>query len=259
MTATGFNFALRSVQAALFCLSLLLVQSQAAFATPDQIIITGFEAPPYFYTDQTGNPTGLLVELVQEASRKSGVSVKFAVTNWPRAQLETRNGGADLIFPVVRTPERESWLEYPLAPITRFEMMIFSNGNPEFSFTGNADELHGLRIGKIAKGRMHPKFRALEESGKALVEPRDNVDQLITAVHHGRIDAFVAPRLMTLWTIDKMGIEDVHPFATPMGVSNIYLALSKKSKKRLAWEKLSKALPNLEIRKSRFLAALADR
>jgi ABC-type amino acid transport substrate-binding protein len=259
LTAIGSNFASRLVLAAIFGLSLLFHQSKFALAGPDQLIITGFEAPPYFYSDETGNPTGLLVELVRDASRKSGVPVNFVVTNWPRAQLEAKNGRADLIFPVVHTPEREAWLEYPHAPITRFEMMVFANRNPEFSFSGNVSDLKGLRIGKIAKGRMHPKFRLLEEGGQAYVEPRDNVRQLINAVHHGRLDAFVAPRLMTLWTADMIGIEGVEPFETPMGMSNIYLAFSRKSSKRAAWQRLRQALPSLEIRKSLFLASLADK
>jgi len=241
----------------IFLLLLLSGPAQPAFADAETLIITGFEAPPYLHTNDNGDPIGLLVDHVREASEASGVPVRFVVTNWPRAQLEVRKGSADLIFPVVHTPERDAWLDYPADPTVRFAMSIFAHEDAAFDFSGNTADLHGLRIGKIAQGRMHPKFRALEESGKAIIEPRDNVNQLITAVKHKRLDAFVAPLLMTLWTADDMKVRTVQPFAEPIGVSNIYLAFSKKSPKQEAWKRLQASLTSLEPRKSRFIAALS--
>lgn len=242
---------------AAICVGLMLPGSnQPANAETNDLVVTGFQAPPYLYSGEDGQAAGLLVDLLQNASKTSGVGVEFVVTNWPRAQLATQQGRADLIFPVVHTPEREEWLAYPQEPIVQFEMAIFARKDSGLAFTGKAAELHGLTIGKIAKGRMHPNFRALEESGKAKIEQRDTVVQLLMATHHGRIDAFVAPRIMTLWTADRIGMKTVAPFEDPIGVADIYLAFSKESSKEAMWDRLCQNLPSLNSKIDLFLASL---
>ena len=172
--------------------------------------------------------------------------------------MEAQKGRADLIFPVVYTPERSSWLDYPASPITRFKMMIFARNDATFSFTGTPSDLYGLRIGKVAKGRMHPSFRALEESGKADIEVRNGIADLVTAAHHGRLDAFVGPQLITLWTANRIGIKTVVPFDEPIGVSDIYLAFSKQSGKRAEWERLRAGMNNLNYKKDMLLETLMN-
>ncbi|GAA0777513.1 transporter substrate-binding domain-containing protein [Roseibium denhamense] len=220
------------------------------------LVLTGFEAPPYLYLDASGVPTGLLVDIVRGASEESGVPVKFLVTSWPRAQLETERGRADLIFPVVYTKEREAWLEYPIDPITQFEMMIFAHKDAPFSFSGDASDLHGMTIGKIANGRMHPNFRALEESGKATVEGRESIEELLRGSQLRRLDAFVAPYLLTIWTANNLGISAVKEFQDPIGVSDIFLALSKKSANADLWERFQPHLPSLRSAERKFIAEL---
>ncbi len=254
--ANNLHLSRISAVAAILASMMLPMSAQSANAETDKLVITGFQAPPYLYSGEDGQASGLLVDLLQSASETSGVGVEFAVTNWPRAQLATQQGRADLIFPVVHTTEREEWLVYPHKPIVQFEMAIFARKDSGLAFTGNATDLHGLTIGKIAKGRMHPNFRALEESGKARIEQRDTVVQLLMATHHGRIDAFVAPRIMTLWTADRIGMTTVSPFEDPVGVANIYLAFSKKSSKRLQWDRLRQNLPSLNSKIDLFLASL---
>lgn len=241
------------------CLGLFVMAGiSSANADDNRLVLVGLQAPPYFYTDQTGEPRGLLVEAITRASQRSGVPVDLVVSNWPRAQHEVKIGRADLIFPVVFTPDRQDWLEYPDDPVIRFEMMVFARVDPDFAFNGQVETLHGLRIGKIAKGRMHPEFRRLEESGKAEIEGRDTLEQLITAAHHSRLDAFVTPRLMTLWTIEKMQLDTVQAFETPLGVSDIFIGFSRMSQKRAAWQKLLEELESLESYKADYLASLSS-
>jgi len=240
----------------LVVLGLAQVLPGPASAENRALRVAGFEAPPYLYLTDTNKPAGLLVDVLDAASEKSGVPVEYLVSSWPRAQLEVRQGRADLIFPVVYTPERENWLEYPQTPITRFEMMIFARKDAPFEFAGAAEELHGLTIGKIAGGRMHPNFRELEQSGEARVEGRENLRELILGTHLNRLDAFIAPHLMVLWTMERGQITTVAPFKIPMGVSDIFLAVSKQSQNKDLWLKLQRHLPTLEEARQDFLAEL---
>jgi len=242
---------------AMVVLGLAALWPLVALAENRVLRVAGFEAAPYLYLDDTDEPAGLLVDVMTAASETSAVPVEYLVTSWPRAQLEVRQGRADLIFPVVYTPERETWLDYPKTPITRFEMMIFARSDAPFKFTGHAEELHGLTIGKIAGGRMHPNFRELEDSGEARVEGRENLRELILGTHLKRLDAFIAPHLMGLWSMEREGITTVAPFKVPMGVSGIYLAASKQSPNKDLWLKLQQHLPTLREARQDFLADLA--
>ncbi|MTI42613.1 ABC-type amino acid transport substrate-binding protein [Roseibium hamelinense] len=236
------------------CMMCLLLLTSCAKAEDRRLIITAFEAPPYIYLDEADTPQGLLVKVVSAASTASGVPVEFRITVWPRAQLETQVGRADLIFPVVYTREREAWLDYPSTPITRFEMKIFAHKDAPFTFTGNPEQLHGLTIGKIARGRMHPNFRKLEDSGKARVEGRETVSELLRGTALKRLDAFVAPHLVAIWKANHLGITDVREFPDPIGVSDIYLTLSKNAANRDLWQKLRDHLPSLQNAEEQFIA-----
>ncbi|CTQ54174.1 putative amino-acid-binding protein YxeM precursor [Roseibium album] len=232
---------------------LSLMWGGAGHADENSLLIIGFSTPPYLYVGPDDAPHGLLVDLVETAAANSDVQVRFEVTSWPRAQLEVRKGVADLIFPVVYTSEREDWLIYPSNPITQFEMMIFAKKNPNYVFTGDVTQLHGLLIGKIASGRMHPNFRALEDSGQANIEPRGSLEELLTAVDLGRLDGFVAPLLMTVEEARRKGLHSIKPFPDPVGVSDIYIAFSKNSTKTAAWNRLQKNLPRLDQARADFL------
>ncbi|MGS4885494.1 substrate-binding periplasmic protein [Roseibium sp. MB-4] len=245
----------------LACLSgmwLSLVFGGSSLADENRLLIVGFSTPPYLSIGPDNEPRGLLVDLVKTAAAESDVEVHFEVTSWPRAQLEVRKGAADLIFPVVYTPEREDWLNYPTNPITQFEMMIFARKNPSYDFTGDVTQLHGLSIGKIASGRMHPNFRALEESGKTRIASRDSLEELLTAVHLERLDGFVAPHLMTIEEAHRIDLDTVAPFAQPVGVSDIYLAFSKNSTKTEAWNRLQQNLPRLDQARADFLLSMKE-
>ncbi|GGB41615.1 hypothetical protein GCM10011316_11960 [Roseibium aquae] len=237
-------------------LVVLLAASTAGRAQERALLVTGFQAPPFLYLNEADEPSGLLVDLLQKASGDADVPVRFLVTSWPRAQHEARLGRADLIFPVVFTENRSTWLDYPEKPITRFEMMIFAREDAPFQFSGSAEDLHGLTIGKIERGRMHPNFKALEDSGQARIEGREDIGELLKGTALGRLDAFIAPHLMTLYVAQQLSIDSVKPFSTPMGVSDVYLAFAKNSPNRDLWNQLQRHLPNLDDARRGYLASL---
>lgn len=220
--------------------------AKPSFSSDSSLTLASFNIPPYLYHDDQGNVIGSLVDLLDKASEKSGIHIEYRLTNWSRAQEEVRNGNIDLIFPVVHTQEREAWLEYPQNPVTHFEMTLFSRKINPVAFDGTPTSLHGLRIGKIDKAKMHPMFSKLEDSGKIDVVPHRELTHLIKSVANGRLDSFASPKKMVLWHLEQQNLATITPISPNIGTSAIYLALSKKSKNKESWQKLIQNLKTLD-------------
>lgn len=95
----------------------LVLASQILFLPEGRAEETGWRAisgqlPPFSYEDK-GRPTGFMVDLVSEAVRRSGATLKIEYYPWARAVAMAQAGPETLIFPLARTPERErvfSWI-----------------------------------------------------------------------------------------------------------------------------------------------------
>lgn len=219
-----------------------LLISERGTADPNTLRVSSFIIPPYIMGSEKGGYKGLFIDWLEVASQKTGIKIDYVISNWPRAQKQARDGTVDAIFPVVRTPERENWLLYPAKPLTQFSFMVFARKLADFNFNGDLNVLLGRTFGKIAKAKMHPAFSGMEKRGDIKVVERASLEMLVKALDGGRIDAFGAPKLMGEWAIEKSGSENIKYFETPFGVSNIYLALSRNSKKQEIWEKLLAAI-----------------
>ena len=64
------------------------------------------QLPPFSYEDK-GRPAGFMVDLVSEAARRSGATLKIEYYPWARAVAMGEAGPETLMFPLARTPDRE--------------------------------------------------------------------------------------------------------------------------------------------------------
>jgi len=217
-----------------------------AHASDQPLRIASFEIPPYIIETVDGQLTGVFIEQIRQASKNSGIPVTFDISNWSRAQKYVKEGKADAIFPVVYTKQRAEWLVYPKNPVTRFDFSFFARKEAPFRFDGNMGSMEGLTVGKISNAKMHPNFSVAEASGLINVEKRQSIDLLALAVARRRIDAFVAPHLMGDWALYKRKLENkVKRLSLPVGTSNIFLALSKKSNMEKNWRTLLRSINNI--------------
>jgi diguanylate cyclase (GGDEF)-like protein/PAS domain S-box-containing protein len=71
-------------------------------------VVTDSHYPPYVSVDAQGQPAGYLVDLWRLWERKTGTPVVLQPMRWAAAQQTMREGRADVIDMLFRTPEREA-------------------------------------------------------------------------------------------------------------------------------------------------------
>src|SRR5579859_5030289 len=117
----------------LFFLVLLLSTLSVAAAEEPPLIIDSPESHPYAWRED-GQIKGLFHDLVMEAFQRAGRKVEIRLLPWARAMEEVRQGRADGMFVVYKTPERERDFAFPDEPLTELRERIFVRRNARFDY-----------------------------------------------------------------------------------------------------------------------------
>ena len=68
--------------------------------------------PPFRMAGRDGRVEGLDIDLLEELQRRTGVQFEVRRQPWARALEDMRRGQADLMTGLVRTAEREQYIDY---------------------------------------------------------------------------------------------------------------------------------------------------
>lgn len=105
-----FNLPISSAIALLFFLLLIFSFSSKVIAEPSQATIRvaiDDNYPPYIMRNADNSVSGYLVDIWKLWEIKTGVKVELIAQSWDVAQQTMKNGGADVIDTMFRTPQRE--------------------------------------------------------------------------------------------------------------------------------------------------------
>lgn len=127
---------------------LLMLAALPATADDTPIIIDSPESHPYAWRED-GHMTGLFYDLVTEAFRRADRKVEIHLIPWARAMEEVRQGRADGMFVVYKTPERERDFAFPDEPLTELRERIFVRRNARFEFMADFSNFDGRRVGML--------------------------------------------------------------------------------------------------------------
>jgi polar amino acid transport system substrate-binding protein len=165
------------------------------------------ENPPLAYTAEDGSVTGILVEGIREAVRRTGHEVEFRIDPWKRVLLEVAEGNADAAFNAGKTDERQAWGLYHESVLID-ETYVFFSRKPK-ALSRDLVEAPELRVGiqlgyyygeRFDRMLQDPPFRALEV---AQTIPRN-----LTLLRASRIDVFIGDLLPTMYYLKELGLED---------------------------------------------------
>lgn len=194
------------------------------------------ENPPLAYTDEDGSITGILVDSIREAVRRTGHEVEFRIYPWKRVLKEVSMGNADGAFNAGRTAEREEWGMYHDSVLMDETYVFFASEPMTLSKElEEAPELRvGIQLGYYYGERFHqmlqdPPFRALEVA--------QTIPRSLTLLRADRTDVFIGDLLPTIYYLKELGLEDkVHivrdeESGQPLVVSTspTYVAFSRRS------------------------------
>lgn len=223
--------------------------SKAAYA--EDLVLVAADSRPTAYIEN-GKPTGILVDVVTEAFRRSGQSVKIQLMPWARCLAEVREGNVDGIFSVFRLPEREAFLVYTDSPVINQIEVFFVHADSDIQFNGNLNDLSKHRVGVIRDTSYGPEIDKLIKNGTwTKVTNTSSVDSLVAMLAAKRIDVSPSYRHVFIDAAKQAGAMGKIKELTP-AVESIpsYLAFNKKRDYTQVIVGFDKALASMKKDKS---------
>jgi len=216
---------MRPAAVALLALALLAARAGAAegivvIATPDRM--------PMAYVEN-GKITGLLVDLTREAFRRVGKTVEVRLLPWPRCLADTRDGKADAVVTIFKTPEREAQFDFTQEELLHQTESLFVRKGTAISYDGDLGALAGKRIGIVYQTSYGPRLdKALGQSLFGAIETQRNMADLVKMLAYGRIDVLPGDRGRILGAADTIGMPDqISELLPPVENVSGYLAFTR--------------------------------
>jgi len=221
--------------------------------TGKPLLMLTLENPPLAYTNEAGSVTGVLVQVIREAVRRTGHEVEFRIDPWKRVIREVSEGNADAAFNAGVTEERKSWGMYGETVLIDETFVFFSRG-PK-ALTRTLDEAAQLRVGIQLGYYYGERFdQMLKDQPFHAVEVNQTIPRNLRLLGADRIDVFVGDLLPTLYYIKKLGLEDEISIVTEresglplvVSTSDTYVAFSRRNVDPAYVETFDKALQSVK-------------
>ena len=215
---------MRVLTAALLMVLVFPAWAQQGTETVEPLTITvgANHAPPYRIL-QGGERTGLYVEIFDEIAERLGWEVHYREAPVRRVLRMVQQGEVDVMLGPLETEERSELIEF-VAPAFPPERRLFFYLNKEHRIERYAD-LYGRAIGVLEGASYFPRF---DDDEDLLKEPAPRYENLMLMLQKGRVDVVIAPELVGLYAVEKLGLDiEVSPFFVPGERS--YIAVAKNS------------------------------
>jgi len=132
-----------------FLLLVFLYSSPLHAASPERISVAySIDSIPFQYTDEKGEPNGIIIDYWKLWSEKTGIAVDFVEATWNTTLSLARDGKVDAHAGLFFNKERDRFLDYGVA-LTKTDTHVFyhnSIGIPE-----DISKLSAYRIGVLDK------------------------------------------------------------------------------------------------------------
>ncbi|GGF53352.1 ABC transporter substrate-binding protein [Terasakiella brassicae] len=181
------------------------------------------------YSIEKGIQPGIFVELVQEAMRRLGRTVKVEFYPWTRAQKIAEQQDNVILFPLARTAPREDQYQW-LMPVAPMELVFVSAQDRP------VDLMKARKLGRIAVQKSTPAEAYLVEQGftnlRAFPKAAStNIKLLVRA----RVDAWFTAKGFAQYLIKQTGETNLQ-IGPVIDQSFFYVAASRNFPEDLSWE-----------------------
>jgi polar amino acid transport system substrate-binding protein len=211
-----------------FLFALAIATTDCGNAYPAGLVLVAADSSPTAYV-RDGKPSGILVDVVTEAFRRTGEPFEVQVMPWARCLAEVRSGRVDGIFSVFKLPERTEFLTYTNVPVITQVLAFFVPADSDVQFDGDIGKLGRLGIGTIRGTSYGLKVDSALKTGVwPTVVETNNVDSLVGMLSLKRIDLAIGYRHVVLEAARNRGYLDKIRELSP-GIDEIqsYLAFNK--------------------------------
>lgn len=134
---------------AAYILFIVLILAPPARPGQEITVVRGQDFPPYHYRDARGRETGFLIELIRKAGARMDLDISFSQLPWSRCLRMVKDGRADAMMNLFKTRERMTFMAFSATPLTREVNRFFTFAGSDLAFTGDLDQLKGVKIGAV--------------------------------------------------------------------------------------------------------------
>ncbi len=198
----------------------LLIGVFLIFAAPlpaaDYKIVSA-ELPPWSITSERG----IFTEIVSEIEKRTGTAHIPSLMSWSRAQKITQKTGNHLIYPLMRTPNREDKYQWIIEVMP--SNLIFA------SIGGEPIDIEAARkLKKILVQENAPPHTVLKGKGFTNLHPLAfGAGTTPKMLEHNRGDAWFSAENIVRYTIRSSTSKDKYVFGPPIVSGMMYIACSR--------------------------------
>ncbi len=183
--------------------------------------------PPFTMLNEKGEPAGIGVDIWKLWSQKSGISVRFILTDIAGSLLDLKEGRADFHAGLFVSSERSKWLQYS-QPYLQTPAVLYYRAtiDKKLSLAEFANARIGIR-GPPPLDLLKPLFPQSELIGF------ESIEQMVKAVELGKLDAFVADRPSADLALLRLGLRGEFKTVVPALYQLTLQAAVPKGRKQL--------------------------
>jgi len=182
-----------------------------------EFIVGTWDNPPIVFRDNTGNITGLGVDIIKQVAEQNGWKLKFSHGTWSEKYEELQNGAIDLLVAIAFTPERNKLFDYPEQTIINNWGVIYQT--PDNNFTSLQDLQH-KRIAMVTKIIHSKVFTETMERFNFPFQTiaAENFEDVLKLLDEGKADAGVINRVVSIMKADKYHVKPTTIIFNPVQV-----------------------------------------
>jgi len=198
---TGTSVARYAIRLPLLLL-VCLFSSPLFAASPERIsVVYSIDSIPFQYTDESGEPSGIIIDYWKLWSEKTGIAVDFIGAPWNETLILARDGKVDAHAGLFFNEERDRFLDYGVA-LTKTDTNVFFHNS--IGIPDDVKKLSAYRIGVLGKDFVEGYLKEQVEPGSVVGFPDYSV--IMAKLQSGELKVFAADTPTGLYHLAQAGL-----------------------------------------------------
>jgi ABC-type amino acid transport substrate-binding protein len=191
----------------LMFIGMILLISSGLSAASNIVKVGVYENSPKIFTDQSGHPTGIFIDIISEIAAQEGWELQFVPGTWDEGMQRLQKGEIDLMPDVAYTSERAQTMDFHQVPVLSSWSQVFTRQNTGIH---SILDLNGKRVALLDGSVQQKAFAGMADGFGMKVQliGKPTYEAVFKAVQDGSADAAVTNNLYGLTHAGSYRLED---------------------------------------------------